>query len=92
MDINKNTTTSLKEATGKIDYNMLNDYMFRIVLQKNPEALKNILSAVLGIDRDLIKYLEVKNTIIPGEYIDEKEFQMDITVMFNDDSYVDIEL
>ena len=30
-------------ATGKIEYNMTNDYMFRIVLQKNEETLKNLI-------------------------------------------------
>ena len=84
--------TTLQEATGKISYNMLNDYMFRIVMQNNPEALKNIIAAVLHIPPARILSLEVTNAIIPGEAISNKEFRMDVSVCFNDNTYVDIEL
>ena len=83
---------TLQEATGKISYNMLNDYMFRIVMQNNPEALKNIIAAVLHIPPARIVSLEVTNAIIPGEAISNKEFRMDVSVCFNDNTYVDIEL
>ena len=83
---------TLQEATGKISYNMLNDYMFRIVMQNNPEALKNIIAAVLHIAPARILSLEVTNAIIPGEAISNKEFRMDVSVCFNDNTYVDIEL
>ncbi len=84
--------TTLQEATGKISYNMLNDYMFRIVMQNNPEALKNIIAAVLHIPPARILSLEVTNAIIPGKAISNKEFRMDVSVCFNDNTYVDIEL
>ncbi len=45
----KTKFNSLADATGKIPYNMLNDYMFRIVLQENKEALRQIIAAVLHI-------------------------------------------
>ena len=32
--------TSFEEATGKIPYNMTNDYMFRAVLQENETVLR----------------------------------------------------
>ena len=46
----KTKLNSLADATGKIPYNMLNDYMFRIVLQENKEALRQIIG-VLPVKR-----------------------------------------
>ena len=88
----KTKFNSLADATGKIPYNMLNDYMFRIVLQENKEALRQIIAAVLHISPDAIRNLKVKNTIIPGQSPSDKEFRMDIRVLFNDNKNVDIEL
>lgn len=86
------TFASFSKATGKIPYNMLNDYMFRIVLQDNKEALSNIIAAVLHIDVSTITDIHVKNSIIPGVAVDDKEYRMDISLTFNNRSNVDIEL
>ena len=83
---------SFETATGKIRYNLLNDYLFRIVMQKNPEALKQIISAILKIPIETITDLEITNSIIPGEAINNKEFRMDITVKFRNTTSIDIEL
>ena len=88
----KTKFNSLADATGKIPYNMLNDYMFRIVLQENKEALRQIIAAVLHISPAKIFDLEVQNTIVPGQAPTDKEYRMDIYVVFNDNTSVDIEL
>ena len=67
---------TLEEATGKIPYNMLNDYIFRVVLEKNPEALKNIISAVLHTNPATIKKLTVKNPIKEGEVPTDKSYRL----------------
>ena len=48
---------SYKEATGVIQYNMTNDYMFRYILQKNQKVLKGLICVVL-----LINSIEDRNT------------------------------
>ncbi len=88
----KPEATGYLSASGKIKHNLLNDYLFRIVMQKNPEALKRIISAILEIPVEMITDLEVTNSIVPGEVFDNKEFRMDITVKFNNNTCIDIEL
>ncbi len=69
-------TPELEKATGEIEYNMTNDYMFRALFQKNNNALKGLLSFCC-ICCDLMKfYLEITNPIIIGETIQDKEFRL----------------
>ncbi len=83
---------SFKDATGELSYNLMNDYLFRIVMQKNPEALKQIISAILKIPIETITDLEITNSIKPGDAIKFKEYRMDITVRFRNTTSIDIEL
>ena len=34
--------SGLEQATGKIDYTLTNDYMFRLILEKNNYVLKGL--------------------------------------------------
>ncbi|MBE5825130.1 MAG: Rpn family recombination-promoting nuclease/putative transposase [Butyrivibrio sp.] len=79
-------------ATGKLHYNMTNDYMFRMVLQRDKETLINLISSVLGIPRDEILDVKIENTVEPGKSVDNKEFQMDILVLLNDNTYINLEM
>ncbi|MBR1389860.1 MAG: PD-(D/E)XK nuclease family transposase, partial [Lachnospiraceae bacterium] len=71
---------TLQDATGAIDYNYLNDYMFRAVLQTDQTALKGLVSAVLHLPMDEISSLEIMNPIELGKSIDNKTFILDIRV------------
>ena len=44
---------SYLSATGKIDYNMTNNYMFRYILQKNQKVLKGLICSLLHLNRKL---------------------------------------
>ena len=79
-------------ATGKLHYNMTNDYMFRMVLQRDKDTLKNLISSILNIPLAQIKNVKIENTIEPGKSIDNKEYQMDILVLLNDNTYLNIEM
>ena len=46
---------SYLSATGKIDYNMTNNYMFRYILQKNQKVLKGLICALLRLQPKDIK-------------------------------------
>ena len=54
--------TSFMEATGVIQYNMTNDYMFRYILQKNKKVLKGLICSLLHLQPEQINLeMQVEN-------------------------------
>lgn len=47
--MNNTQKKTLKNATGKIDYTLLNDCMFRTVMQRNRKVLKGLVCALLHL-------------------------------------------
>lgn len=86
------TLTSYREATGKIDYTLTNDYMFRAILQTNELVLKGLISSLLHLPFDEIKSVEIKNPIKLGETLDNKNFILDIHLLLNDDTLINLEM
>lgn len=72
------------DATGSIPYNMTNDYIFRIVLQENPLALKGLVCALLHKKKRDIRNIRILNPIFPGDSVKDKEFRMDLRVQLPD--------
>ena len=83
---------SLAEATGPIEYTFTNDYMFRAILQENTEVLKALICSMLHISPEQVKSVEITNPIVLGQHIDSKEYVLDITVLMNDDTHIDLEM
>ncbi len=81
-----------RNATGKIDYCMTNDYMFRMVLQSNNNVLKGLISSIMHIPLSDIKSVEIVNPIELGKHIDDKDFILDVKVMLNDNSIINLEM
>ncbi len=79
-------------AQGKLPYNMTNDYMFRVVLQRDRETLIGLICSVLHLSRDEVEDVTIENPIEPGESIDEKEYQLDIYVSLNNNTYINLEM
>ncbi|WP_026660957.1 Rpn family recombination-promoting nuclease/putative transposase [Butyrivibrio sp. AC2005] len=79
-------------ATGKLKYNMTNDYMFRMVLQRDRNTLMNLISSVLDLPLSEIKDVKIENVIEPGKAISDKEYQLDILVLLNNNTYINIEM
>ena len=67
-------------ATGPIPCRMINDYIFRIVLQTNEEALKNLIGAILHLEEGTVTSVTVMNPIDPGKSVTDKEIRMDLRV------------
>lgn len=86
------STISYKNATGKIDYGFCNDYMFRAVLQTSKKTLTGLVSALLHINPDDVKSIEIQNPIELGKVYDDKEFILDISLLLNDDTYINLEM
>ena len=79
-------------ATGRLPYNMTNDYMFRVVLQRDHDTLVRLICSVLHIPIEDVEDVTIENPITPGEAIDEKEYRLDIFVSLNNNTYINIEM
>lgn len=86
------TPVGFEEATEKIDYTFTNDYMFRVIMQTNKLVLKGFISSLLHIPFDKMKSVEIKNPIKLGETLDSKDFILDIHVLLNNDTHINLEL
>lgn len=77
---------------GKIPYGMTNDYMFRAVLQSNNKVLKGLICALLHFTEKEIFSVEITNPIILGETVKHKEFRLDINVILNNRTLLNLEM
>ena len=87
-----NYSKELQNATGEIRYNMTNDYMFRYVLQKNKKVLKGLICSILHLEVEDVKSVEIQNPINMSEDITGKEFILDIQVLLNDNTLINLEM
>ncbi len=83
---------SIDNLHGKIEFRLTNDYLFRAVFQTNPVALKGLLCALLHLNENDIKKIEILNPIELGKSVTDKEFRLDIKILLNDDHIINIEL
>ncbi|MDD6694778.1 MAG: Rpn family recombination-promoting nuclease/putative transposase [Firmicutes bacterium] len=83
---------ALKKATGVIPYTFLNDYMFRVILQKHKNVLRSIVCACLKLDAGDVQDIVVQNPIELGEAIDDKTFILDINVLLNNNTIINLEM
>ena len=81
-----------RNATGKIEYSMTNDYMFRMVLQSNNTVLKGLISSMMHVVLNDIENVEIVNPIELGKHIDDKDFILDVKVMLNDNTIINLEM
>lgn len=79
-------------ATGKIDYTLMNDYMFHRVMEHNQTVLKGLLCALLHLDPKDILSLEILNPIDLGTAIGNKDYYLDIKIALNNHSFINLEL
>lgn len=85
-------TSHYKEATGVIRFKMTNNYMFRFILQKNKKVLTGLICALLHLDPKDIKKIEIVNPINLSGDVSGKEFILDIHVLLNDDTLINLEM
>jgi len=89
---NSPTDTDILNARGQIPYSMTNDYMFRAVLQSNNKVLKGLICALLHFTEEEIFSVEITNPIILGEAVKNKEFRLDINVILNNRTLINLEM
>ena len=71
---------------------LLDLQLFHLVFQKDMVALKGLICAVLHLESDDIKSIEVCNPIEVGKNIDAKNFYLDLKIRFNDNTIVNLEM
>lgn len=84
-------TVNFADATGAIDYCFTNDYMFRAILQKNKRVLKALICSLLRLSPNDISSITITNPIELGKSIDDKDFILDITILMNDSTFINLE-
>ena len=92
MKTTTNFTPALQLASGSFPYSLTNDYLFRILFQKNQEALKGLLISLLHLNPDDISSAIITNPIEIGDDIMAKEFILDINVILNGYRQVGLEM
>ena len=85
-------SSEFQSASGPIDYQMTNDYMFHAVLQKNPKVLKSLVCSLLDLHPNEIRSIQILNPITLGASIDNKTFILDINILFNNNTLINLEM
>lgn len=84
--------TKFSSVIGKIDYTLMNDYIFHCVMQRCPQVLKAFLCALLHLTPDQIRSIEILNPIDPGNQIGDKTFCLDLKLLMNNYAVINMEL
>lgn len=82
----------LQSVTGPIRFNMTNDFMFKTVLQRNNHVLIGLIASLLHLKPEDVKTATVTNPIRPGDAINDKTVILDVNVLFNNDTVIDLEM
>ena len=80
-----------KKKTGLLDFHMTNDYLFRALLQKDEKTLKALVGTFLKVDPEKIE-TEIMNPIALGEAIKDKEYHLDVKVLVDNKTKVNLEM
>lgn len=86
------TTRSFQAAKGVIQYKMTNNYMFRYILQKNAKVLTGLICSLLHLEPEEVRKIEITNPINLSEDVSGKEYILDINVMLNDNTLINLEM
>ena len=85
-------SVSFEEAKGVIPFNMTNDYMFRYILQENQTVLEGLVCSLLHLKPEEVQAIEIRNPIDLGQQITRKDFILDIKVLLNNHTLINLEM
>lgn len=78
--------------TGPLTIPMTNDYLFRALLQQNNKVLKGLISSLLHLPLEEMVSVEITNPIELGKSFDDKTFFLDIKVLLNSNTVINLEM
>lgn len=90
--VSTGTNPEWHSATGPLLIPMTNDYLFRALLQHNNQVLKALISSLLHLPIKEVRSVAIINPILLGESIDEKTFFLDVFVVLNNYTRINLEL
>ena len=90
--MNNFSENSFQNATGEIDYTLMNDYMFRAVLQEKENVLKGLIASLLHLNSDMIKSTTILNPIELGKAYSDKTFVLDVKVLLNNAMMINLKM
>ena len=82
----------LKNAVGQMPCSLKNDYMFRATLQTSNLALKGLTAALLHMPPEEVVSVEITNPVELGKSIEAKDFILDLRVLLNNETIVNMEM
>ena len=88
----KSQSYRFMNATGALRFNMTNDYMFRMVIQRDKETLIGLICSILHLSRSQVIDATIENPITPGITLSDKEYQLDIIVKLNGNAIINLEM
>ncbi len=92
-DVNESIqTTNTMDENQPIGYTLKNNYLFIALMNDSEYALKMLVCSLLGYRKSDIKKITIRNPIQVGKAIERKGFVLDVALLLNDDTYVNIEL
>lgn len=88
----RNWNQDFLNVSGQVPYRMINDYLFRAVLQSNNKALRGLICAVLHLAEEEVISVEITNPVVLGDTVTDKEFRLDINVVLNNHTLINLEM
>ncbi len=79
-------------ATGKLDYTLTNDFLFKSLLQKNRKVLKALVASLMHLKINEITSIEITNPIELGSSVTDKTFNLDIRLILNENTIINLEM
>ena len=77
---------------GALTIPMTNDYLFRALLQQNNKVLTGLIASLLHLSPSEISSVEITNPIVLGESTSDKTFFLDIRVVLNQNTLINLEM
>lgn len=87
-----NPFVPLSERTGKLTFTLTNDYLFKVILQRNETVLRALLCSLLGLRPKAIRSIVIANPIEPGAAIGSKDAILDIKLILNSRRILNLEM
>lgn len=81
-----------ENAHGPLDLPLVNDYLFRALLQRNNNVLKSLVASLLHMEKSEITSIKIENEIVLGHSKDDKEFILDIRILLNNSTVLNLEM
>ena len=80
------------KCSGALPLRMTNDFLFRAILQTDNKTLVALIAALLAKEERQILSATITNPIMLGDSIENKYFVLDVRVLMNDDTMLNLEM